>query len=948
MLLEQADDLEEGREAALLQVAIKIQARIRALVARKKMQKLLNILHMLAKVTAERDEQGLKEWLQQSVELPYHGRHTKEVKAARALMDLLEEEARVAQLMRDAMEKRDLHAVQAACDAAAKLDIGDGHKYGALLAEARALIERIKEEQAICAELDALIKSQKSVEREEFKEKLFTLLAKCKDEYDLDSPETRNAEALKLRLEEEDAALEQLGHAIDDRNLNELTAWLSRMTEMGLDSLEVVKTGKALKETLLAQGAAVKGLIAAINARALDSVVAAIEKAKATGVADDEAKLVEAIALQQQLEKERDALQVVEAAVAKREREGLEAAIAGAKEIGLSPNNNDTISSAAKLLVRLKAEEAASDALGKAIESNDANALEKAIGDANELGLSSSLVADASAALAQLGAQNEASAALGAAMAAGDLDALKAAIVTAEGKGVSTAAAARVVARLENELACSKELEAALEASDLAALQAAITKAGELGLAAEGHKFGDLMAKATALGKTLQEKAAAVDALEAAIKNRDADAVDAAIAKAAAAGITDSDVLQAAEKLKGDLVEEQALTAALAEAVQKKDKDVLEDLLAQAAARDPPLSNDTVNQAKIIANREKMVAETRAALKAAIESSDIKALSTALDQCIQLGLDDEEVQSAQTFKEKLQKEEAAASEVRQAMSALEIKAVSAAGVTEADTEALTAALKAATDGGLRADSVAMTEGQALLEKIKKQITVQSELLATLEKTARFDDHTNMKEGTMAEIKEAYNAVKTVLEAAEDLGMQVSSVDECKRRKRELDALRRARQLAKAKEALDADDDEEEAEEEDEDDDEEDDEEEKRQREEKYKKCGHPKYLWHKYSNIRDPNDWASGSWFSKSSLIASQFKWVGKTVAKSMMHLPSGLSKEATRLHKCILGYCGDKTIQVNSYVKGSPHVEAHGKSRDSFIALRDSTVSRDARTEHP
>ena len=69
-------------------------------------------------------------------------------------------------------------------------------------------------------------------------------------------------------------------------------------------------------------------------------------------------------------------------------------------------------------------------------------------------------------------------------------------------------------------------------------------------------------------------------------------------------------------------------------------------------------------------------------------------------------------------------------------------------------------------------------------------------------------------------------------------------------------------------------------------------------------------LWHKYSNIRDPNDWASGSWFSKSSLIASQFKWVGKTVAKSMMHLPSGLSKEATRLHKCILGYCGDKTIQ--------------------------------------
>ena len=390
-----------------------------------------------------------------------------------------------------------------------------------------------------------------------------------------------------------------------------------------------------------------------------------------------------------------------------------------------------------------------------------------------------------------------------------------------------------------HRLTCSKELEAAVDVSDLAALQAAVTKAGELGLAAEGHKFSGLMAKATALAKALSEKAAAVDALEAAIKSRDADAVDAAIAKAAAAGITDADALKTAEKLKGDLVEERELTAALAEAVEKKDKDALEKLLAQAAARDPPLANDTVNQAKIIANREKMVAETRAALKTAMDNSDVKALSAALDQCIQLGLDDEEVQTAQTFKEKLQKEEAAASEVRQAMSALEIKAVSGAGVTEADIEALAAALAAAVDGGLRADSVAMTEGQALLEKIKKQIEVQGQLLATLESTSRFDDHTNLKEGTMAEIKEAYNAVKAVLEAAEDLGMQVSSVDECKRRKRELDALRRARQLAKAKEQLDADE-EDEDEDEDEDDEDEDDEEEKRLREEKYKKCGHPK------------------------------------------------------------------------------------------------------------
>ena len=53
-----------------------------------------------------------------------------------------------------------------------------------------------------------------------------------------------------------------------------------------------------------------------------------------------------------------------------------------------------------------------------------------------------------------------------------------------------------------------------------------------------------------------------------------------------------------------------------------------------------------------------------------------------------------------------------------------------------------------------------------------------------------------------------------------------------------------------------------------------------------------------------------GMWFNKKKAIATQMTHQQTVIAKSMLdNNDTRYKKESVRIHKCILGYCGDKTM---------------------------------------
>lgn len=208
-------------------------------------------------------------------ELPHHGRHIADVKEGFKLLERIREENRVKGLLKDAIEARDLHALTSAVTAAESLELSCNE-----LDDARSLIERLNLENEVRSGLREAIAARD-------KARLVELLDKAV-ELDIDSDEVKQvpyslcfilflyfvslfffsfflqkkrclsvkvmqlyvfalfiiikkANALKVRLEEEEETIEQLKAAMESRSLNELNAFLAKMTELGLDNRREVR-----------------------------------------------------------------------------------------------------------------------------------------------------------------------------------------------------------------------------------------------------------------------------------------------------------------------------------------------------------------------------------------------------------------------------------------------------------------------------------------------------------------------------------------------------------------------------------------------------------------------------------------------------------------------------------------------------------------------------------
>ena len=290
------------------------------------------------------------------------------------------------------------------------------------------------------------------------------------------------------------------------------------------------------------------------------------------------------------------------------------------------------------------------------------------------------------------------------------------------------------------------------------------------------------------------------------------------------------------------------------------------------------IKGSKIDTAVAALNRDKAQKEGRKALKRAMKGTDEKALAEAIEKAIQCGIESEEIYKAKAFKKRVEEEKEMSGDVRAAMKALTVKADSKNGVSKHDIEPLERAIEEAREKGLSEESPFMVEATAARDKVRNILSLQSDINKVI-------DTENLR------------AMKKILDKAEDMELTNSAlVKKLRSRVREVERARSVAALAddgmdESSPSLD-------------------DEEMKRAREEKMKKASNPKYGWDRYNKIRNGDDFARSVFLNKKKVKFLQLKWQNSVIPTSVLDFVNkDLAKLGTRVHKCILGYTGDKSM---------------------------------------
>jgi hypothetical protein len=805
----------------------------------------------------------LEEALRGAVELPFGGDHLGPVKEARALKERLDEEKRVAAMCSEAIAERDLSSLQAAVGEADAMSFSNP-----VVEEARALIARIEEEKACLAELSAAVSSRDKAAIDAAMGNAVRLELTEHDTY-------KQAAALKKRLEEEEAAHAALAAAIAAADYDQLDAALGAAAALGLEGADVDEA-TALRTKLAAQANAKRAIRTAMEDRDADALGRALAKAGEVGLPASDATVAEGSAMKEQLAKEASAVEALTAATGAKDAKALEKAVAGAESIGLP--DCSALTQARTTLKRLNDEAAAIAALKAATKSKDAGQLATAIATAAELGIEGKEMDAAQKAMSKLGAQSAGLAELAAAVASGDLEKVNAAIAKAEEAGIAESdqykSALKAREKLERQGGVLESLRAAMTAKDVPAIEAALAEAEEVGLE---RNYPEEVAAGRALIESLGAGVKAQKAIREAISQMDEEGLTAAVTKAEAAGVDESILAEGREGATKIAAMKEKLPA-LESALEAKDKESVTTLYGELKDLGLDANHDTMKRARVIAERDILLKEIRDKAAKARETSDLQLANEALEKAIEIGLDEEELKELEALKKELEAGQEVAAGLSAACKTIKNKATGKAGLTAADLEHLDAAIEDAVSKGLAKDSSAFKKGRKTRDKMEKVLQLQDELTAALS-----DDN--------------IRKVKKLLDRADDLDMTKTSL--ASKVRKHLRALERA----KYESAMG-----------DEDYDEDiptlDDEALMREREEKMQKAMDPKYEWTNFPRLRNPDDYAKAAMFGRKKARLMMLKWQTSVIVKSLTELPSKeLNKEATRMHKSLLGYSGDKSM---------------------------------------
>jgi myosin heavy subunit len=867
---------EAAREMALSGVVTKMTRIAKGFIMRRRYKKYKTILKGIKKAIKTRTEEALEASLTDVNDLPYGGSHISYVRDAKALLERLAEERRVTSLCADAIKDRELNALRNAVKSADEMS---PPFESPTVTEARALLELMEKERKAVAKL------KKAIEARDLE-----LLTAAIDDgaqygaYVTDKDAYKQAVSLKARIEEENAARKALKKAMKGKDpfvdIEPLNAALEKISSLGLDGEDLYKDGLAQKESLEAQKKAIENLNASVELRDLDKITSALKKAKKVGVDAEHADVVKAEALKAVLIDEKETEEELQAAAAARDDARITKALKKATKLKMPETKGVVL--AKQVQERLKLEAEAVDLLKKAIKANRASGLMGAMNRVAELGMDPepAEMEDARVAMGKLGEQSAALQALQNALNEADIDGIDKAMKKIEKMGLGdepeVVEAKALKKKLVKQNKTAEEMKANISSRNRDALKEQLAGAEALGMP---KRFSKEIAEATALVELMDLEDATILNLDSAFKANDEEQFDELVAKAEKAGCAQH-VFDHAEELRAKIRACKAIISKISEAIEEDapDMDLLQALCDEAAAAGVS-DNAKVQQAMQAIAREKKTKETRKALKKAVKTMDEKALSEALEAAIALGMKGDEVDKAQEAQKRFEEEKELASGVKAAMKALTVKADSKSGVQKEDLKGLKKAIEEAKANGLADDSPFLLEAVAAKERLDKVISVQNDLQAAL-------DAENLRK------------MKKALDAAEDLELGNSAL--AKKVKAKVRELEKARSKAAA----------EDGEEEEEAVPSLDDEEMKRLRLEKERKAGASKYNFTRFSKIRSPDDFAAGIFLNKKKTKMNQLRWQGSVIPTSILDYSSKeLSKIATRIHKDILGYTGDKSM---------------------------------------
>mmetsp|Transcript_10750 Transcript_10750/g.16326 ORF Transcript_10750/g.16326 Transcript_10750/m.16326 type:complete len:834 (-) Transcript_10750:143-2644(-) len=372
-------------------------------------------------------------------------------------------------------------------------------------------------------------------------------------------------------------------------------------------------------------------------------------------------------------------------------------------------------------------------------------------------------------------------------------------------------------------------------------------------------KYPEKMAASKARAKALGEEVQFIMKIEVAFRNNDMDNMKECISQATAAGVSTA----FGEKKMQELQHRQKITNALIPALNAKDNDAVLNLLRQAD--ECGLRNETVDQARLFADRAGVETRLYAAFERAEKEMDLKALNEALETAIELGLRTPDVEKAEKSRSRLEVFDSAASDITAASQVVVVKLES--GIVADDLTALKQAIAKAEALNPPAGWGPLASAKKNLELYERHIVTRQELINALASSDKVQ-------------------LRAALSNAENLEMRIEEV------KRVREALKGTVSAPTERAAPVEDQDYEEAE---------------KAREERKNIARQARFDLKNFAGLRTPDDFAKGAILNKQSVKDKFLIWQGTVISKSLMDLPKDLSKVAIQIHKDLLGYMGDK-----------------------------------------
>lgn len=853
----QVVSLEIAREAVFVKVAVVVQKVARSYLSRRRFKVWIRTLQNVKDAMGTRDEKSLSYAIDMSFELPFGGAHIQVIKDAKALLARVREENRVLVLLQNAVKNRDINAIRNALAAAASMKPAFVH---AIISEAETLLARLVEEMNLKADLVKAISSRSIATLNE-------LLSKARS-MGLECDEVNQAAALKARLEEEERAINALKQAMANKVMSELSECIARCAELGIDNSDVA-SARALQGQLEAEATAVMNVRAAVEARQLPGLIAALEKVASLGISNSVPDVAAGYVLKATLEKEKAAEEGLIRATNARSLADIEAALAVAIAAGLQ--SSDAVLSANKMKEQLQTEVRIRSALASATASSDLEQIGAALAEADKVGLRGPEVEAARNKIKESGAQNAIRDKLRSVAAGDSLEAIDAAIKDAKSAGLDNAPEmASVLSRRARLLEAQAEIDKLVAATSAASLESFQTLSRVLDDCIRMElqsRYPNQIAAAQAKCEYLKEEKEFQGLFTQAADAADLAQISALLAKAAAKGLKES--VSFGEKAKSEVGRRDEILKSISSALESKDKGRVQALLIEADSIE--LTGERVHQARLFADREKLVESTLTSIRKAEKEWDITLLNSALKSAIELGVSSSDIERAEKLRSVLQVVEDARGRIASCIQVLAVQAKT--GLDTSDLKSL---------------SLALADAKKI-EKVPPKWQVIDDATAALE---LYQKHVEARKGLIAALASPSTAnVQEALAKAEDLKMEIPEVASGKAY---LKTAGVGTSNATFTTNLDSNLEYEEAE---------------KQRMIRREIARQARFELKNFYGLRTPDDFAKGIFLNKQKVKSSFLIWQDAPVKMSLCDLNSDLSKIACQIHKDLMGYMGDKQM---------------------------------------